>query len=143
MKRGDVYYADLRPVIGSEQGGIRPVLIIQNDIGNKYSPTVICAAITSKLTKHKLPTHIDLACTKYEMVKDSVILLEQIRTIDKRRLKERMGHLEENVMQRVNTALSVSFGLTAPQSDESDENVSVSIEGAAVAAVSSDNSGHA
>ena len=111
MKRGDVYYADLRPVIGSEQGGIRPVLIIQNDIGNKHSPTVICAAITSKLTKHKLPTHIDLACAKYEMVKDSVILLEQIRTIDKQRLREKIGKLDELQMIKVNDAISVSFGL--------------------------------
>ena len=111
MKRGDVYYADFRPVIGSEQGGIRPVLIIQNDMGNKHSPTVICAAITSKLTKHKLPTHIDLACAKYEMVKDSVILLEQIRTIDKKRLREHMGKLDDQHMHLVNEAIAVSFGL--------------------------------
>ena len=111
MKRGDVYYADLRPVIGSEQGGIRPVLIIQNDIGNKHSPTVICAAITSKLTKHKLPTHIDLACSKYEMVKDSVILLEQLRTIDKKRLREKVAHLDKKLMKAVDEALSVSFGI--------------------------------
>ena len=111
LKRGDVYYADLRPVIGSEQGGIRPVLIIQNDIGNKYSPTVICAAITSKLTKHKLPTHIDLACTKYEMVKDSVILLEQLRTIDKKRLKDKVCHLDDFIMEQVNEALKISLDL--------------------------------
>ena len=112
MRRGDVYYADLRPVIGSEQGGIRPVLIIQNDIGNKHSPTVICAAITSKLTKHKLPTHIDLACAKYEMVKDSVILLEQLRTIDKKRLKERIGTIDHNRLPDVDEALGVSLGIT-------------------------------
>ena len=111
LRRGDVYYADLRPVIGSEQGGIRPVLIIQNDIGNKYSPTVICAAITSKLTKHKLPTHIDLACTKYEMVKDSVILLEQLRTIDKKRLKDKVCHLDDFIMEQVNEALKISLDL--------------------------------
>ena len=111
LKRGDVYYADLRPVIGSEQGGIRPVLIIQNDVGNKYSPTVICAAITSKLTKHKLPTQIDLACTKYEMVKDSVILLEQLRTIDKKRLKDKVCHLDDFIMEQVNEALKISLEL--------------------------------
>ena len=111
MKRGDVYYADLRPVIGSEQGGIRPVLIIQNDIGNKHSPTVICAAITSKLTKHKLPTHIDLTCAKYEMVKDSVILLEQLRTIDKKRLKDKVCHLDDFIMEQVNEALKISLEL--------------------------------
>ena len=111
LKRGDVYYADLRPVIGSEQGGIRPVLIIQNDIGNKYSPTVICAAITSKLTKHKLPTHIDLASTKYEMVKDSVILLEQLRTIDKKRLKDKVCHLDNQMLKEVDKALGISLEL--------------------------------
>lgn len=93
VKRGDVFYADLRPVIGSEQGGIRPVLIIQNDMGNKHSPTVICAAITSKMNKAKLPTHVELDSSKYEMVKDSVILLEQLRTIDKKRLKDKVCHL--------------------------------------------------
>jgi len=111
LKRGDIYYADLRPVIGSEQGGIRPVLIIQNDMGNKYSPTVICAAITSKLTKNKLPTHIELACEKYEIVKDSVILLEQLRTIDKKRLKDKVCHLDDNIMHRVNEALKISLEL--------------------------------
>ena len=111
LKRGDVYYADLRPVIGSEQGGIRPVLIIQNDMGNKHSPTVICAAITSKLTKHKLPTHIDLASAKYEMVKDSVILLEQLRTIDKKRLKDKVCHLDDFIMEQVNEALKISLEL--------------------------------
>ena len=117
VKRGDIYYADLSPVVGSEQGGLRPVLIVQNDVGNKFSPTVIAAAITSKVGKTKLPTHIDVlkgaqGCMEMGLARDSVILLEQIRTIDKRRLKERMGHLEDNVMQRVNSALYVSFGLS-------------------------------
>jgi mRNA interferase MazF len=111
MKRGDVFYADLRPVIGSEQGGIRPVLIIQNDIGNKHSPTVICAAITSKMNKAKLPTHIELSCNEYEMDKDSVILLEQLRTIDKKRLKDKICHLDEKIMKRVNKALLISLEL--------------------------------
>ncbi len=110
IKRGDIYYADLSPVVGSEQGGIRPVLIVQNDIGNKYSPTVIAAAITSQTGKNRLPTHIDVnACSG--LAKDSVILLEQIRTIDKRRLKEKMGHLDSDVMAKVNEAISISFGL--------------------------------
>ena len=112
IKRGDIYYADLSPVVGSEQGGLRPVLIIQNDVGNKYSPTVIAAAITSKLGKSKMPTHIDVYASQFGLAKDSVILLEQIRTIDKKRLKEKMGHLDSDVMQQVNDALSVSFGLT-------------------------------
>ena len=112
VKRGDIYYADLSPVVGSEQGGLRPVLIIQNDVGNKYSPTVIAAAITSKLGKSKMPTHIDVYASQFGLAKDSVILLEQIRTIDKKRLKEKMGHLDSDVMQQVNDALSVSFGLT-------------------------------
>ncbi len=112
VKRGDIYYADLSPVVGSEQGGLRPVLIIQNDVGNKYSPTVIAAAITSKLSKSKMPTHIDVYASQFGLAKDSVILLEQIRTIDKKRLKEKMGHLDSDVMQQVNDALSVSFGLT-------------------------------
>ncbi len=112
MKRGDIYYADLRPVIGSEQGGVRPVLIIQNDIGNKHSPTVICAAITSKMNKAKLPTHIELSSKDYEIVKDSVILLEQLRTIDKKRLKDKVCHLEGNIMKEVNNALAVSLELT-------------------------------
>lgn len=111
MKRGDIYYADLRPVIGSEQGGVRPVLIIQNDIGNKHSPTVICAAITSKMNKAKLPTHIELNANKYDMVKDSVILLEQLRTIDKKRLKDRVCHLDQEIMKEVNTGLMVSLEL--------------------------------
>lgn len=112
MRRGDIYYADLRPVIGSEQGGIRPVLIIQNDIGNKHSPTVICAAITSKMNKAKLPTHIELSSREYEIVKDSVILLEQLRTIDKKRLKDKVCHLDGNIMREVNNALAVSLELT-------------------------------
>ena len=110
-KRGDVFYADLRPVIGSEQGGIRPVLIIQNDIGNKHSPTVICAAITSKLGKAKLPTHIELNCTQYDMEKDSVILLEQLRTIDKKRLKDKVCHLDQTIMKKVDKGLMISLSL--------------------------------
>lgn len=111
MKRGDVFYADLRPVIGSEQGGIRPVLIIQNDVGNKHSPTVICAAITSKMNKAKLPTHIELSSAKYDMDKDSVILLEQLRTIDKKRLKDKICHLDFEIMKKVNEALLISLEL--------------------------------
>lgn len=111
VRRGDIYYADLSPVVGSEQGGIRPVLIVQNDVGNKYSPTVIAAAITSRTDKSKLPTHIEVFADKYGLARDSVILLEQIRTIDKKRLKEKMGHLDEDVMNRVNSAITVSFGL--------------------------------
>ncbi len=112
MKRGDIYYADLRPVIGSEQGGIRPVLIIQNDVGNRHSPTVICAAITSKMNKAKLPTHIELNSKRYEIVKDSVILLEQLRTIDKKRLNDRVCHLDKDIMEKVNEALKISLELT-------------------------------
>lgn len=111
MKRGDVYYADLRPVVGSEQGGIRPVLIVQNDIGNKHSPTVICAAITSKMNKAKLPTHIELDSKRYDMDKDSVILLEQLRTIDKKRLKDKVCHLDKEIMDKVNRALMISLDL--------------------------------
>lgn len=111
IKRGDIYYADLSPVVGSEQGGVRPVLIIQNDVGNKYSPTVIAAAITSRSTKANLPTHIKLFANDSGLAKDSVVLLEQIRTIDKRRLKERMGTLSGGEMGRIDTALSISFGL--------------------------------
>ena len=111
MKRGDVYYADLRPVIGSEQGGIRPVLIIQNDVGNRHSPTVICAAITSKMNKAKLPTHIEVDATKYQIVKNSVVLLEQIRTIDKRRLKDLVCHVDKNLMDKVDEALKISLEL--------------------------------
>jgi len=111
VKRGDIYYADLSPVIGSEQGGIRPVLIIQNDIGNKYSPTVIAAAITSQINKAKMPTHIELPASEYGLYKDSVVLLEQIRTIDKRRLREKVAHLDKGLMENVNSALAVSFGI--------------------------------
>ena len=111
VKRGDIYYADLSPVVGSEQGGIRPVLIIQNDVGNRYSPTVIAAAVTSQLNKSKLPTHIEIDAMKYGLPKDSVILTEQIRTIDKKRLKEKIGHIDEELMTIVNDALFVSFGL--------------------------------
>ena len=118
VKRGDIYYADLSPVVGSEQGGIRPVLIIQNDIGNKFSPTVIAAAITSKTDKSKLPTHIDVYAEKYGLARDSVILLEQIRTLDKKRLKEKMGHLDDNVMAEVNDAINISFGLSELQRQE-------------------------
>ena len=112
VRRGDMYYADLRPVVGSEQGGVRPVLIIQNDMGNRYSPTVICAAITSKLNKAKLPTHIALEADRYGIVKDSVVLLEQIRTIDKSRLREKVCHLDETILKKINTALKVSLALT-------------------------------
>ena len=111
VRRGDIFYADLSPVVGSEQGGLRPVLIIQNDVGNRYSPTVIAAAITSRMGKTKLPTHIDIYADRVGLSKDSVILLEQIRTLDKRRLREKMGHLDETVMEEVNNAIAVSFGL--------------------------------
>lgn len=111
IKRGEIYYADLSPVIGSEQGGIRPVLIIQNDVGNKYSPTVIAAAITSQRDKTKLPTHITVDAVGCGLSKDSIVLLEQVRTIDKKRLKEKMGSLDITAMHRVDKALSVSFGL--------------------------------
>ena len=111
VKRGDIYYADLSPVVGSEQGGVRPVLIVQNDIGNKYSPTVIAAAITSQINKAKMPTHIEISAEDYGLNKDSVILLEQVRTIDKRRLREKIGHLDDMLMVAVNNALSISFGL--------------------------------
>ena len=112
VKRGDMFYADLSPVIGSEQGGIRPVLIIQNDTGNKYSPTVIAAAITSQTGKNKLPTHIELAVENSGLKADSVVLAEQIRTIDKSRLKEKIGHIDDNhIMSQINSALGVSFGL--------------------------------
>ena len=110
VKRGDLYYADLSPVVGSEQGGVRPVLIVQNNVGNKYSPTIIAAAVTSQLDKAKLPTHIALEAGKYGLPKDSVVLLEQIRTLDKRRLKEKIGELPLNMMTRVNEALLVPLG---------------------------------
>ena len=111
IRRGDIFYADLSPVIGSEQGGLRPVLIVQNDVGNKYSPTVIAAAITSKQTKAKLPTHIDISGPDSGLTKDSVVLLEQIRTIDKTRLKEKMGHLDDGTMDNVDSAIQISFGI--------------------------------
>jgi mRNA interferase MazF len=111
IRRGDIYYADLSPVVGSEQGGMRPVLIVQNDVGNRYSPTVIAAAITSQINKARLPTHIELGAQSYGLSKDSVVLLEQIRTIDKQRLKERMGTLDDSLMNRVDSAIAVSFGL--------------------------------
>jgi len=111
VKRGDIFYADLSPVIGSEQGGFRPVLVVQNDIGNRYSPTVIIAAITSKISKAKLPTHIELEAKNTGLDKDSVILLEQIRTVDKKRLKDKITHLDEETMKRVNHGLNISLGL--------------------------------
>ena len=111
IKRGDIFYADLRPVVGSEQGGIRPVLIVQNDIGNKHSPTVICAAITSQMHKAKLPTHVEISSDKYDLAKDSVVLLEQLRTIDKKRLKDKVCHLDADVLKQVNKALCISLEL--------------------------------
>lgn len=111
VKRGDIYYADLSPVVGSEQGGLRPVLIIQNDVGNKYSPTVIAAAITSRMGKTKLPTHIDVYAERAGLARDSIVLLEQLRTLDKRRLRERLGHLDEEMMGEIDTAIAVSLGL--------------------------------
>lgn len=111
IRRGDIFYADLRPVVGSEQGGVRPVLIIQNDVGNKHSPTVICAAITSKMNKAKLPTHVEIAANSYDIMRDSVILLEQVRTIDKARLKEKVCHLDREELERIDKALCVSLAL--------------------------------
>ncbi len=111
VKRGDIYYADLSPVVGSEQGGMRPVLIVQNDTGNKHSPTVIAAAITSQIGKARLPTHIELEARTFGLTRDSVVLLEQIRTIDKRRLKERMGRVNGELMNKIDNAIAVSFGL--------------------------------
>lgn len=112
IKRGELYYADLSPVVGSEQGGVRPILIVQNDTGNKYSPTVIAAAVTSRMSKARLPTHIEINAHDFGLSKDSVILLEQIRTLDKRRLKERIGELSEATMRKVNTALLISLGFS-------------------------------
>lgn len=112
VKRGDIYYADLSPVVGSEQGGVRPVLIVQNDVGNKYSPTVIAAAITSHQDKNRLPTHINVNGASCGLAKDSVVLLEQVRTLDKQRLKEKMGNLSNDDMGKINKALYVSFGLS-------------------------------
>lgn len=111
IRRGDIFYADLSPVVGSEQGGVRPVLIIQNDIGNKFSPTVIVSAITSQINKAKLPTHVEISAKEYGLQKDSVILLEQLRTIDKKRLREKIGHLDDKLMEQVNEALYISLGL--------------------------------
>lgn len=111
IRRGDIYYADLRPVVGSEQGGVRPVLVIQNDVGNRHSPTVICAAITSKMNKAKLPTHVELDSGRYALVKDSVVLLEQLRTIDKMRLKDKVCHLDADILKKVNRALEISLEL--------------------------------
>ena len=111
VRRGDIYYADLSPVVGSEQGGLRPVLIIQNDVGNRYSPTVIAAAITSRMGKTKLPTHIDIYAERAGLARDSIVLLEQLRTLDKRRLRERLGHLDEDMMHEIDTAIAVSLGL--------------------------------
>ena len=115
VKRGDIFYADLSPVVGSEQGGVRPVLIVQNDTGNRHSPTVIAAAITSQTGKARLPTHISVAPLSCGLPKESVILLEQVRTLDKKRLRERMGHVEEAVMEKVDFAIAVSFGLPHDQ----------------------------
>ena len=112
IKRGELYYADLSPVVGSEQGGVRPVLVVQNDVGNKYSPTVIAAAVTSKMNKAKLPTHIELPSSSYGLQRDSVILLEQIRTLDKRRLKERIGELNDVTMNQVDKAILIRLGFT-------------------------------
>ena len=111
IRRGDIYYADLSPVVGSEQGGISPVLIIQNDIGNKHSPTVICAAITSRMNKAKLPTHVEIDAGKYHIVKNSVVLLEQIRTIDKQRLREMVCHVDKKLMTKVDEAMRISLEL--------------------------------
>ena len=112
VKRGEIYYADLSPVVGSEQGGVRPVLIIQNDTGNRYSPTVIAAAITTQTGKAKLPTHIELPVEEdCGLTKDSVVLLEQVRTLDKKRLRERMGRVDDRIMEKIDTAIAVSFGL--------------------------------
>ena len=112
IKRGDIYFADLSPVVGSEQGGVRPVLIVQNDVGNRHSPTVIAAAITSQLNKARLPTHIEITGKTFGLSRNSVVLLEQIRTIDKKRLREKMGYLDGGIMERVDEALAVSFGLS-------------------------------
>ncbi len=111
VKRGDIFYADLSPVVGSEQGGIRPVLVVQNDVGNRYSPTIIVAAITSQINKAKLPTHLELPGDEYGLSKNSVILAEQVRTIDKRRLKEKIGHLDDALMTKIDNALKISFGI--------------------------------
>ena len=140
VKRGDIYYADLSPVVGSEQGGLRPVLIIQNDVGNRYSPTVIAAAITSRLGKAKLPTHIDVHAERAGLARDSVVLLEQLRTLDKRRLKERMGRLDDDMMREIDAAIAVSLGL-APREGRVATTVLHVQEGAAVA-ITDETSGH-
>lgn len=111
VKRGDIYYADLSPVVGSEQGGVRPVIVIQNNVGNKYSPTVIVAAITSQINKAKLPTHVELKAPKFGLPKDSVVLLEQIRTIDKKRLKDRIGRFDDDTMKEIDDAIRISLGI--------------------------------
>jgi mRNA interferase MazF len=139
IKRGDIFYADLSPVVGSEQGGLRPVLIIQNDVGNKYSPTVIAAAITSRMGKTRLPTHIDVYADRVGLAKDSVILLEQIRTLDKRRLKEKMGHLDGTVMSKVNAAIAVSFGLGGTPDEYSSAVATTTHSGAVAATNTEDN----
>jgi mRNA interferase MazF len=133
VKRGDIYYADLSPVVGSEQGGLRPVLIIQNDVGNRYSPTVIAAAITSRLGKTKLPTHIDVHAERAGLSRDSVVLLEQLRTLDKRRLKERMGRLDDDMMREIDAAIAVSLGLVPREVVHVSQGVVHAQEGAAVA----------
>ena len=122
VRRGDIYYADLSPVVGSEQGGVRPVLIVQNDVGNRFSPTVIAAAITSQRDKTKLPTHIQLQADDSGLVRESIVLLEQIRTIDKRRLKVRMGRLDSQSMNQVDQALSISFGLGSGEAEHREAN---------------------
>lgn len=117
IRRGEIYYADLSPVVGSEQGGMRPVLIVQNDVGNKYSPTVIAAAITSQLGKARLPTHIELEAQSFGLSKHSVVLLEQIRTLDKKRLREKMGKLPDGIMHKIDGAIAVSMGLSTGEAD--------------------------
>ena len=111
VKKGDIYFADLSPVIGSEQGGVRPVLVVQNDVGNKYSPTVIVAAVTSQINKAKLPTHVEIQAQGNGLSRDSVVLLEQLRTIDKKRLKEKIGHIGEDIIEQTNEALTISLGI--------------------------------
>ena len=141
VKRGDIYYADLSPVVGSEQGGVRPVLVIQNDVGNKYSPTVIVAAITSRMSKTKLPTHIDVYADRAGVARDSVVLLEQLRTLDKRRLKEKMGHLEEPVMREIDNAIAVSLGLLPHGTrlpEPAAQRAATTVQVAAVASVSAE-----
>ena len=142
IRRGDIFYADLSPVVGSEQGGLRPVLIVQNDVGNRYSPTVIAAAITSKMSKTKLPTHIDIFADKVGLLKDSVILLEQIRTLDKTRLKEKMGHLDDTTMNEVNDAITVSFGLAPSARSEGTTDSYVAFSTSTIQATQADAQGN-